>query len=552
MIYQQKAALSSYFSWYNDCMKNNTYQENHTPISTGMQLLLPLDVEFTISEENPVRSIDAFVDSLGYREVYGSDSPPRGNSIYPDILLLKICLAAATLCQTSSRKIEELCRYDLRFRWLLRGYRPPDHTTIWRFKSRIAPQLPLLLRRLCRDLYHKGYISSEHVFIDGTKMEAASGRYTFVWKKAVFRYLERLLHKLPPLIERACEEIEGNEVALTLEDPKNLLEDLLEKTLGEMHKQGVCLVHGKGKRKHELQRLLETLEDSLGKYTGYQKQISLCGEDRNSFSKTDPDATFMRMKDDSMRNGQLKPAYNLQVAVSSEFILALDVSRDRVDYHRLLPVLEELKILFGHPLGSVVADAGYDCEENYLYCEQEGIKTYIKPQYYERNKKKSSTKNPKNKVSMVYDEKRDEYTCLGAHKLTFSHEKTQKTRTGLEQKLRVYEAQDCNKCPLKAQCTTSKTNRKIYVNRRLDTWKKQSEELIRSEEGITLRLNRSIQAEGAFASIKDQRGCRRLHHFGMGKVTAELYWEVLGHNFMKLCRKTEQGRLKQHLHTLKN
>lgn len=533
-------------------MKNHIYHVKHTPVSQGMQLLLPLDVEFTIPKEDPARLIDAFVNHLTYKEVYGTDALPRRNPVYPDTLLLKVCLMAATLSQSSTRKIEDLCRFDLRFRWLLQGFRPPDHTTIARFKRRIAPQLPLLLRRLARDLHNQGLLSGEQIFIDGTKIEAASGRYTFVWKKAVFSYLERLLQKLPPLFEQALEELDTKEVSFTLEDPESFLQELIEKTQQDMDKDGIALVYGKGEAKHPLQRLLETLEESLEKYRRYQKQLSLCGEERNSFSKTDPDATFMRMKDDYMRNGQLKPAYNLQLAVSSEFILALDVSQDRTDYRRLPPLLDELKKLFGHAVGAVVADSGYDSEENYLYCHEEDIKAYIKPQYYEQKKKRSYKKNPKNKASMVYDKEKDEYTCLGGQKLLFLKEIFRKRQSGLEQKLSVYEAQSCEGCPLKPKCTKSKGSRSIYVNKRLDQWRAESEERIGSEEGILLRVNRSIQAEGAFASLKDQRGCRRLHHYGMEKVKAELYWEALGHNFMKLCRKRDQGRLQQHLHQIKN
>lgn len=551
MINQQKAALSSHFPWYNVSMNRHIYQEKHTPVSPGMQLLLPLDVEFVLSKEDPARVIDAFVNELSYEEVYCIHHPPRGNSLFPEILLLKVCLMAATLHHTSSRKIEELCRYDLRFRWLLQGHRPPDHTTLWRFKTRFAPKLFLLLRKLSRTLFEKGFITDEHVFIDGTKMEAAAGRYTFVWKKAVLKYLEKLEMKLPGLLEEAWEEL-GEEVSFSLEDPEAVLGDLLEASYAKKEKEGILFVYGKGKRKAELQRLVETLEDSLEKIRRYKEQIALCGEKRNSYSKTDPDATFMRMKDDHMRNGQLKPAYNLQLAVSSEFIIGLDVSQERTDYHRLPAMLEELKELFGYPVKAVVADAGYDCEENHLYCRKEGTKAYIKPQYYEQKKKRASRKNPKLKSSMIYDEQKDEYTCLGGQKLVFQKEITQKTKSGLEQKLQIYEAKSCESCPLKPKCTTSKTNRRIQINRRLDQWRAESEELILSEKGINLRINRSIQAEGAFASIKNQRGCRRLHHFGMEKVEAELYWEALGHNFMKWCRKREQDRLKQHLHLPKN
>lgn len=531
--------------------KHLSSHRNHTPVSHGMQLLLPLDVGIHISSDDPVRLIDAFVDTLTLEEVYGTAVPQGRKATYPEHLLLKLCLMAATMARNSSRSTEDLCLHDIRFLWLLQGRKAPDHTTLWRFKTWIAPRLPGILMRFNQLLYAKGVIDDAQVFIDGTKLEAASGRYTFVWKKAVLGHLRRWLEKLPIVVSQSHEALGKGDIALEMEQPQETLRALLEYVDLQMQTQGIRSVQGKGKHKHALQKVRETLCDSLEKYTRYQAQLALCGEDRSSFSKTDPDATFMRMKDDHMRNGQLKPCYNLQLAVNSEFILAVDVSQDRADYHRLPTVLAQVKEVFSHPVKAVCADAGYDCEENHLYCAQEGIKAYIKPQNYEQKKQRSTKTNPKYRESMHYDEATDTYTCLNGQKLLFCGVKQQTTASGLSQELRMYQATDCQGCVMKSRCTKSAGNRSIQVNRRLEAWRLQCEARITSEHGIKLRINRSIQAEGAFASIKDQRGFRRFRHFGMKKVTAEILWEALGHNLMKLCKKRAQGRLRQHLHEVK-
>lgn len=245
-------------------MTNNySYQDNYKPVSDGMQLLLPLEVGFALPEDDPARYVSAFVDNLSYEEVFGTSELKRAKPIYPEILLLKICLLASVLSRTSSRNIEELCRYDLRFIWLLQGYRAPDHTTIWRFKKKFAPQLPVILKSFCIYLYKKGFITEKEVFIDGTKIESAAGRYTFVWKKAVIKYLEKLLIKLPEVLEETQKELDTDEVYVSLEDPQELLLSLIEKVKREISIQGIKIVSGKGKRKHQLQKLLETIEGSF-------------------------------------------------------------------------------------------------------------------------------------------------------------------------------------------------------------------------------------------------------------------------------------------------
>lgn len=400
---------------------------------------------------------------------------------------------------------------------------------------------------MTRWLYQKGLITSEHVFIDGTKIEAVSNRYTFVWKKAVLKYLERLLGKLPGLFD-ACEEaLPTQDVRVCLEEPEETLSLLIDLVQSRMNQLGVVLVYGKGSRKHETQRLLEALTDSLKKYRSYQQQITTCGEHRNSYSKTDHDATFMRMKDDHMRNGQLKPAYNLNIAVNSEFIVWVDVSQDRTDYNRAPAILDELEQLFTHPVEAAVMDAGYDSEENHFYCREKGILAYIKPQYYEAQKKKSYRNNPKNWKSMVYDPLADTFTCLGGKTLTYHATKKERTSQGLPVEKRIYACEDCSNCSMKEKCTPAKGNRQVHWNKRLHEWREESEQLIQTEQGILYRVNRSMQAEGAFGTMKSNRGWNRLRHTGIEKNVAESIWQALGYNLLKLSRKVLREDPWQHL-----
>lgn len=530
-------------------MKNSIlYQEHCTPVFEQRQLLLPLDVSILVDLNDPVRWVNAFVDSLTDGEVRPTQSSLRGRKqTHPQRMLLKICLMGSVLARDSLRQIEDLCRHDVRFLWLLEGLPAPDHTTLWRFKERFRHQMPELMRCMVRWLYQKGLITSDHVFIDGTKMEAMSNRYTFVWKKSVLKYLERLLGKLPELVD-ACEEVlSSDEVQVCLEQPEETLLLLIELVQLRMNQLGVVLVSGKGSRKHETQRLLEVLTDSLKKVRSYQQQIATCGAHRNSYCKTDQEATFMLMKNDHMRNGQLKPAYNLNIAVNSEFIVGVDISQDRTDYHRACVILDELEQIFTHPVGAVVMDAGYDCEENHYYCREKGILPYIKPQYYEAQKKKSYRNNPKNWKSMIYDAPSDTFTCLGEKKLFYTATKQERTAQELPVEKRIYTCEDCSDCPKKAQCTKAKGNRQVHWNKRLHEWREESEYLIQTEQGIRYRLNRSIQAEGTFGTMKSNRGWNRLRHTGLEKNLAETIWQALGYDLLKLSRKALRDDPWQHL-----
>ena len=149
--------------------------------------------------------------------------------------------------------------------------------------------------------------------------------------------------------------------------------------------EGIVFVHGIGRRKTQLQKSLEQLDQYLEKLKEYTKKLYTLG-DRNSYSKTDPDATFMRMKEDAMRNGQLKPAYNIQHGVDSEYITWIDISPRPTDTCTLIPFLKDMESHLGFKYSEIVADAGYESEENYLFIERNGQTAYIKPQNYEISK----------------------------------------------------------------------------------------------------------------------------------------------------------------------
>ena len=343
--------------------------------------------------------------------------------------MLKIMIYAYMNQKYSSREIECACGRDINFMWLLEGSKVPDHSTIARFRSlHFAPCSERIMAEMSQFLYQMGELSGETIFIDGTKIEACANKYTFVWKKAVTKNLEKLLSKLAAFVE-SCEELYGIKVVYQKQVRMKHVKKLRKKLYALKEAERIEFVHGTGKRKTLLQKSIETLEEYLGKLKEYTKKLYVCGE-RNSYSKTDHDATFMRMKEDAMGNGQLKAGYNLQHGVDSEYIVWLTVGPQPTDTTTLIPFLKEMEENLGISYKKVTADAGYESEENYGYLDGNGKAAFIKPANYEQSKTRKFKKDIGRLENMKYDEGSDTYTCHNGKKLHADHVKKERTKTG--------------------------------------------------------------------------------------------------------------------------
>ncbi len=286
---------------------------------------------------------------------------------------------------------------------------------------------------------------------------------------------------------------------------------------------------------------MEQLVDMMQRQEKYERYNNTF-KGRNSFSKTDPDATFMHMKEDHMRNSQLKPGYNVQLAVEGEYITGLDISSERSDQLTLIPLLERMESYTGHQYGDVTADAGYESEENYTYFENKQQTCYIKPQNYERSKTKKFKSNMSLRENMAYDAGKDEYTCQNGKKLKVVYTGKRMSKSGFESEITYYECESCEGCPHKKNCTRAKGNRKMQLSKTFLRQRDQSLRNITSETGILLRMNRSIQVEGAFGVIKQDYGFRQFLLRGNKKVRTEMLIMAFGYNINKLHHKIQQNR----------
>ena len=309
----------------------------------------------------------------------------------------------------------------------------------------------------------------------------------------------------------------------------------------------VEFVYGKGKRKTKIQRNIELLEEIIEKQNYYDLCNKLfCG--RNSFSKTDPSATFMHMKEDHMRNSQLKPGYNVQIGVEAEYIVGIDISSERSDILTLIPFLNTLELNLRRKYLKLIADAGYESEENYNYLEKHNIRAFIKPVTYDIINKRSFKNRIGRYENMQYDSSEDTYTCYNDKKLIPIGKKIRKSKSGFQSTLTVYECEDCSNCTYKSKCTKANGNRRLDLSKNFIEKRRCSLENIKSQEGIILRTNRSIQAEGAFGVIKEDHNFRRFLLRGHENVKIEFLIKALAYDVEKLHNKTQQKRNGQQLH----
>lgn len=527
-------------------------QTDYTAMTNGFQLVMPLDCEVNIEKNAPVRLLNAVMERMDYSKLYAAYSR-LGRIEYSPKVLLKIMVYGYMRKQISSRALEACCRENLHFIYLLEGQRAPDHNTINRFRKNILTQEAGqdILCQLVVLLHERGLLSLEAAFIDGTKIEANANKYSFVWKKATAKKTEKLL-------KRIHEELPAKlkEVGIRFHVPEKIAVRQLKKLRKRIHARikadGIELVSGKGKRKTRLQRLSEWVDQCLAKLKQYTNDIHICGN-RNSYSKTDHDATFMHMKEDYMRNGQLKPGYNVNVATCSDFIIGSYISSDRNDVHTLIPFMEQLqKNYAGRNIGSVVVDSGYESEENYCWFEAHPeTELYVKPSNHEVAKHRKYRTDISRRENMAYDAQADAYTCANGKQLQRTQEKKTHTASGLEIATSVYECNECDGCPLKEKCIRACGSKKplkerhkvIYVSKRFAEQRQAMEAKISSPKGCLLRVNRSIQAEGNFAYVKQDLDFRRFLLRGSTKVAAEWLLFSLALNILHLHHKIQNRRL---------
>lgn len=510
------------------------------PYNQGQITFLPNSLDELVPENHIVRVVNDVIDHINTKPLFDKYEGGGAGSYNP-VMMLKIIVYAYSQKIFSCRNIAKGCRENIMFMWLS-GMSTPDFKTINRFRGeRMKTVILDVFTDVVALLHSRGHISLENYFMDGTKIESSAGKYSWVWGKSTKRFKEKLKEKCVELFEQ-IDEMEKKDVnAYGDEDLPELQagRDIDSSTIKEMaDKINKKLETTPTDRKlRKAKRTIE--EDYLPRMKKYEEQESIL-ENRNSYSKKDHDATFMRMKEDHMRNGQLKPGYNVQIGTENQFILGFSLHQRPGDTSCFKEHLEIAKELMGKLPKNIIADAGYGSEENYEFLEENQLNGYVKYNTFHKEASKKWKKDILKVQNWEYDEEGDFYVCGYNQTLLFAYEKKQKSDNGYQSTIRVYESVNCSECPYRTKCIKSGKSdavRRIYINRKLNALKEKAREKLTSEQGVLLRKQRCIEVETAFGDIKGNLGMRRFSLKGLDKTTIEWGLISLAHNMRKLALK---------------
>ena len=492
-------------------------------------MLLPPDVSDLIASNHPVRVVNEVLDRIDITQLI-EQYKPGGTSSYHPRMLLKVVVYAYINNVYSSRKIEEAVGQNINYMWLA-GMSKPDHNTINRFRGqRLQKALQPIFTQVVLLLCQEGLLNIKELYTDGTKIEANANRYSFVWGNAIKRSRERITEQLNELWQYA-QRVAASEMDDT--DPSGFDKIDSEKVSQTIDRINTAL-QDKAVSKEIKQKLNYAKAHWPAALDKYERQEKILGGQRSSYSKTDTDATFMRMKEDHMKNGQLKPAYNLQVSTNNQYIASYSIHQNTTDTNTLIEHLNQHMEKIKQKPHNVTADAGYGSEQNYQWLEDKRITAYVKHNQFDRMQNQNlQNKEPFTTDKLTYDPQSDQYLCPIGEPMKHISWRITETKGGYTQILDQYQAKNCEGCFLRSACHQQKENRVIEVNHNLNRLRSNAEKRLKSKRGIEKRKKRCWDTEPVFANIKHNHHFKRFMLRGMDKVAVETGLLALAHNLRK-------------------
>lgn len=509
-----------------------------------IQMKIPVDLEKIIEITDPIYTFTEVMEKIDLYKYCTKKESCMGRPRKDAEKMMKIALFAfMENGYASLRNIEKLCKTDIRYIWLLDGEKAPGYATISHFlRKYVGSNIEALFAEINKYLFGKEGVDLSRLYIDGTKIEANANKYTWVWKKTclksrdkVYGYLTKLISEINDgVLSYLHVRIETRE-AYSIE----YLEEIISRFSSVTGVDG-GYVRGRGHHKTAEQRQYDKLVEYLERLKKYAEHIRICGDDRNSYSKTDRDATFMRVKKDHMGNDQLLPAYNMQIGVCDEYVAVIDAKQYASDMDCFVPLMNKFRTIYGHYPKYPVADAGYGSYNNYLFCEANGMGKYMKFTMFEKETKDAKYRDdPYRAVNFTRDGS-GQLLCPQGRKFVHLYDRPIKgNRYGRTEE--IYQCENCEGCPQREKCTKGTGNRTVSLNRELTAIHKEVITNLKSDLGITLRTNRSIQAEGAFGSIKWNRSYKRAQRRGIESIILEFSLIAIGFNLYKFHNKKSRS-----------
>ena len=436
--------------------------------------------------------------------------------------------------KASLRDIEDKCIYDIRVYYIMEGY-IPDHSTIGNFINKyILPFQREIFTTINKQIIKELNLKINDVYNDGTKFEANANKYKFVWRPTKFH--KRLNEKIKLLLQETKMKYENDIIKAS--ELYSLMNDYVKRENIDIQN----IPSGRGKRKTKEQKNYQTMYEILIKLLEYEEKEKICGENRNSYYKTDKDATAMVLKKDyySKNGHDFHAGYNVQVMVSNLLILMYGVFQDRADYYTFI-IMNDLYYQYYHEYPkNECADAGYGIYINYKYMNEHHINNYVKYQQWEGE---VSGKRPQ-----LFYTFEDGVMCLNTNigeKISFNNQIHQRKKDGV-----LYRFKGCNQCGYSYICKKnlkdkSQDYRYIELNFEYELYKEQSRNNLLSPKGIEIRINRSIQVEGTFGQIKNNMNYERIRRRGLENVSCEIMLMCLGVNIRRYFSSLKNKKIKE-------
>ncbi|HYV94343.1 MAG TPA: IS1182 family transposase [Chitinophagales bacterium] len=497
--------------------------------------LLPQSLEDLIAPDHLVRVVRRVIDQMDTTAMV-NQYPGGGSSAYNPVMMIKVILYAYAIGICTGRKIARALRQDVTFLWLA-AYNQPDFRTINEFRSgKLKQTIDELFKSMLMFLVEHGYVKFENYFVDGSPFAADANRHKMVWKKNAERYKEMAEKKCEEVLRQieALNEVENREYGdCDLEETGDGKVKITQEKISEKISQLNTIIEKTTEQKKKKRRaatLKKQLEEHTEKINTYNGQLAHAGE-RSGYSKTDPDAVAMRMKND-----ETLPAYNAMIGTEDQFVVNFSIHQTGSDMACFKPHVEQLEKHTDKKPEVMGGDAGFGSEQNYELLEQKEIGNYLKYNTFHYEQTRQHSTDLFHKDHFTYDSATDTFTCPNYKQLMLQSttQKTNKT-TGYVSTVKIYESESCEGCPFAAECKKSEDkNRKVAVNERWEKYKKQARGNLMSEKGIALRKQRGCDVESVFGDLKHNQHFRRFHLRGKQKVKAEFGIVVLSHNLRKI------------------
>lgn len=516
-------------------MKNQT-----TTYSKPKQGILPMFISDFLDICDPVLTFDEFMEGIDLNKYLNAlPEHDTGRIRYNPVNMLKTVLFGfMTNGYMSLRELDDSCKVNIRFMYLMDNEKPSYRTFGYFINEILADSIEDIFNDISKKIFKEEKVDLNHLYIDGSKFEANANKYSWVWKKATEKSRYRLYEKVTILLNEMNDALvwSGLQIQTNTEYVPEELKEILSRYAAIWEIDKNRFIYGKGHRKTLQQRQYEKLQEYIAKLEAYIEKVAICGPERNSYSKTDHSATFMRIKTDYMGNDQLLPAYNVQIGVADEYIAVVDVNQYRSDMDCFIPLMEQFNKTYGFYPKYPTADAGYGSYNNYIYCEQHGMEKYMKfPMFRKETEDKRYHNDPFRAVNFRID-KEGKLRCPNDKTFHFAYRQfVRGNQYGRQEE--VYICENCSGCLYAIQCKKTDKNRTIRINRELTAMHEEVIQNLESIHGALLRMNRSIQAEGTFGIMKNNRWYKRIVRRGIDSVRMELFLVSIGHNLYKYHNK---------------